>query len=253
MADAIKADKGADPVMAAFLSFLAEDISRAPARVKPLGTTRIQEARELTKGVTVDDSETLPTMLGCEQKPSAKPRWQLFAHPAFSESVRCTNGRSEASARGGYRRLQGTPKTKLLKRILDLIELKSRAIWHEQYGLGNTLGPAHRHWRQAKFLGRFRLFFRAIARKPMCIGVRMGGAARTRYAEAGGRNWPCSVFTAVLCVRRPPAETSWTALVKEAAASRCSRKSHNTAPRGPLKEGARKRTKRLGITPIGAR
>lgn len=64
VADAIKADNGADPVMAAFLSFLAEDISRAPARVKPLGTTRIEEARELTKDVTVDDSETLPDDVG---------------------------------------------------------------------------------------------------------------------------------------------------------------------------------------------
>ena len=54
----------ADPVMAAFLSFLAQDISGTPARVKPLGATRIAEARELTKGVTVDDSETLPDDVG---------------------------------------------------------------------------------------------------------------------------------------------------------------------------------------------
>ncbi|SRR5258707_3428217 len=50
----------ADPVMAAFLSFLAGDIARAPGRVKPLGATRIEEARELTKDVTVDDAEALP-------------------------------------------------------------------------------------------------------------------------------------------------------------------------------------------------
>ena|SRR5438270_9640322 len=60
VADEIAADNGADPVMAAFLSFLAQDIARTPARVQPLGATRIAEARELTKGVRVDDSETLP-------------------------------------------------------------------------------------------------------------------------------------------------------------------------------------------------
>ena len=60
VADEVTADNRPDPVMAAFLSFLAEDISRTPARVKPLGATRIEEARELTQGVTVDDSETLP-------------------------------------------------------------------------------------------------------------------------------------------------------------------------------------------------
>lgn len=64
VAGEITADNRADPVMAAFLSFLAQDISRAPARVKPLGTTRIEEARELTKGVVVDDGETLPDDVG---------------------------------------------------------------------------------------------------------------------------------------------------------------------------------------------
>ena len=39
--------------MAAFLSFLAEDISRLPQRVKPLAETRIKKARELTKGTKV--------------------------------------------------------------------------------------------------------------------------------------------------------------------------------------------------------
>lgn len=51
---------GADPVMTAFLSFLSADISRAPERVKPLAATRIEEARELTKGVKVRKDEVLP-------------------------------------------------------------------------------------------------------------------------------------------------------------------------------------------------
>ena len=50
----------ADPVMAAFLSFLDRDISQTPDRVKPLSATRIKEARELTKGVKVRDDEPIP-------------------------------------------------------------------------------------------------------------------------------------------------------------------------------------------------
>ena len=46
--------------MTAFLSFLSADISRAPERVKPLAATRIEEARELTKGVEVRKDEVLP-------------------------------------------------------------------------------------------------------------------------------------------------------------------------------------------------
>jgi antitoxin PrlF len=60
VADEIAPDNRADPVMAAFLSFLAGDIARQPARIKPLAATRIEEARALTKGITVGDSETLP-------------------------------------------------------------------------------------------------------------------------------------------------------------------------------------------------
>src|ERR1700694_3178859 len=50
----------ADPVMAAFLSFLSADIAPAPERVEPLAATRIEEARALTNGVTIRDDEILP-------------------------------------------------------------------------------------------------------------------------------------------------------------------------------------------------
>ena len=50
----------ADPVMAAFLSFLDRDISQIPDRVKPLSATRIEQARALTKGVEVRDDEPIP-------------------------------------------------------------------------------------------------------------------------------------------------------------------------------------------------
>ncbi len=64
LADDAAAGPRADPVMAAFLSFLGKDIAAAPARVKPLAATRIKEARELTEGVAVDDSEILPDNVG---------------------------------------------------------------------------------------------------------------------------------------------------------------------------------------------
>ena len=60
VADKSKAKSGPDPIMRAFLSFLAADISQRPERVKPLEQTRIKEARELTKGTKVDDNEPLP-------------------------------------------------------------------------------------------------------------------------------------------------------------------------------------------------
>lgn len=48
-----------------------------------------------------------------------------------------------------------------LKRILNLIlEQIPRDPKFAEYQLGNTLGSTHSHWRRAKFLERFRLFYR---------------------------------------------------------------------------------------------
>ena len=55
-----KAKSEPDPIMRAFLNFLAGDISRKPDRVQPLAETRIKEARELTKDTKVDDDKILP-------------------------------------------------------------------------------------------------------------------------------------------------------------------------------------------------
>lgn len=60
LVDEVAADNDADPVVTAFLSFLAKDISQAPERIQPLASTRLEEARELTKGVEVRDDEPIP-------------------------------------------------------------------------------------------------------------------------------------------------------------------------------------------------
>jgi toxin YhaV len=149
------------------------------------------------------------------KKPSAQPRWQLFAHPAFSEAFDALVGevkRLRVADAEGYKE---HPKTKLLKRVLDLIEVEiPRDPGANEYSLGNTLGPAHRHWRRAKFLGRFRLFFRYSSRASVIIYAWVNDENTLR--QAGGRNNPYSVFGRLLRKGCPPDD--WAALVKEAAA-----------------------------------
>jgi toxin YhaV len=149
------------------------------------------------------------------KKPSAQPRWQLFAHPAFSETFDALVGdvkRLRAMDAKGYKE---HPKTKLLKRILDLIEVEiPRDPGANEYSLGNTLGPAHRHWRRAKFLGRFRLFFRYSSKANVIIYAWVNDENTLR--QAGGRNDPYSVFGGMLRKGRPPDD--WAALAREAAA-----------------------------------
>lgn len=60
VADDATIDKEVDPVMAAFLSFLDQDITNVPAHIERLDKTRIAEARELTKNIVVRDDELLP-------------------------------------------------------------------------------------------------------------------------------------------------------------------------------------------------
>jgi toxin YhaV len=152
-------------------------------------------------------------------KPTAKPRWQLFAHPAFSETFDALVDEIERLRVADPRRYQEHPKTRLLKRIVDLIEVEiPRDPGAHEYSLGNTLGPTHRHWRRAKFLGRFRLFFRYSSKANVIIYAWVNDENTLR--QAGGRNDPYNVFGGLLRKGRPPDD--WDALVKEAAALRAS-------------------------------
>jgi len=105
------------------------------------------------------------------------------------------------------------PKAKLLRRIVDLIEIEiPRDPGGAEYALGNTLGPEHRHWRRAKFLGRFRLFFRYSSQARVIIYAWVNDENTLR--KAGGRNDPYAIFNALLRKGRPP--DGWDALLKEA-------------------------------------
>jgi antitoxin PrlF len=53
-----------DPLVGAFLAFLADDIRRQPGRVAPLSTSRIEQAAELTEDVQVEDDEPMPDGIG---------------------------------------------------------------------------------------------------------------------------------------------------------------------------------------------
>ncbi|ENS6585045.1 TPA: type II toxin-antitoxin system YhaV family toxin, partial [Neisseria gonorrhoeae] len=60
--------------------------------------------------------------------------------------------RSEKSSR--------SEEAKLLERILGEIENIALNPDSPEYRLGKTLGPEYKFWRRAKFMGRYRLFFR---------------------------------------------------------------------------------------------
>src|SRR5260370_42713980 len=88
--------------------------------------------------------------------------WRLYAHPPFSQRLETLIRTVAALEKRHPQSYRNHPKTKLLKRTLDLILIEiPRDPNAAEFQLGNTLGVAYRHWRRAKFVGRFRLFFRS--------------------------------------------------------------------------------------------
>jgi toxin YhaV len=149
------------------------------------------------------------------RKEPPKQVWRLFVHPAFGDPFDALVGEVARLRAHDPKGCEQHPKTKLLTRIVDLI-LKEipRDPGAAEYDLGNTLGAKHRHWRRAKFLGRFRLFFRYSSTAGVIIYAWVNDENTLR--KAGGRNDPYSVFSGLLRKGRPPDD--WNMLAKEAEA-----------------------------------
>ncbi len=81
----------------------------------------------------------------------------------------------------------------MLKRVVDLsLEEIPRDPNAGEYQLGNTLGLARRHWRRAKFLGRFRLFYRFSSVHKAIVYAWVNDESTLR--KAGSRTDPYFVF-----------------------------------------------------------
>lgn len=136
--------------------------------------------------------------------------WWLVFHPGFrtpllalQEEVAGIERRAEAGWETGS-------KPKLLKRILDLIlkEIPANpgARTFEQ---GNTLGADARGWRRAKFLGRFRLFFRFDSGSKVIVYAWVND--ENTLCKSGSATDPYSVFRGMLLGEDPP--TNWKKLL----------------------------------------
>ena len=143
--------------------------------------------------------------------------WKLYAHPAFSQKWESLIQGVETLQRHQPKTFRSHPRTKLLKRILDLIlveiPLDPNAA---EFQLGNTLGAAHRHWRRAKFLGRFRLFFRFSSAHRAIVYAWVND--ETTLRKAGSSSDPYAVFSKRLREGNPP--DSWEDLFREVETTR---------------------------------
>ncbi len=97
--------------------------------------------------------------------------------------------------------------TALAKLMLEVIPADPS---RPEYRLGNTLGAEYRHWFRARFLDRFRLFFRYDSRSRLIVYAWVNDQRTLR--QRGGKRDPYEVFRRMLASGSPP--NDWAALVK---------------------------------------
>ncbi|SUA21568.1 Toxin YhaV [Neisseria gonorrhoeae] len=116
--------------------------------------------------------------------------YTIYEHECFTQQLDRlattieSQKRSEKSSR--------SEEAKLLERILGEIENIALNPDSPEYRLGKTLGPEYKFWRRAKFMGRYRLFFRYDSNSKIIIlaWVNDSGTKRTY----GGKNDAYTVF-----------------------------------------------------------
>lgn len=129
--------------------------------------------------------------------------WSLYAYAAFGDAFENLSDAVQDLKKKHPESYEGHPKTKLLKRMLELILVEvPRDPNAVQYQLGNTLGAAHRHWRRAKFLGRFRLFYRFSTVHKAIVYAWVND--ETTLRKAGSRTDPYAIFNKRLRDGDPP-------------------------------------------------
>lgn len=102
------------------------------------------------------------------------------------------------------------PEAKLLNRILEEIDNIARNPDNTEYRLGNTLGQQHKHWRRAKFMGRYRLFFRYDSNSKIIILTWVNDSETKR--TYGSKKDAYAIFKKMLERGNPPSE--WSDLFK---------------------------------------
>lgn len=138
--------------------------------------------------------------------------WKLYQHPVFKEPFEQLVAEVFLIKKKNPRDFASNDKVKLLKRILEVIlEEIPRDPNHIDFHQGRTLGDTHKHWRRAKFLKRFRLFFRFQSKSKIIIYSWVNDENILR--KAGGRTDPYVIFGKKLRTGNPP--TDWSDLLKD--------------------------------------
>jgi len=137
--------------------------------------------------------------------------WTLYWHPAFQEKFENLLAIVQDIQANRPQDLEENGHAKLLKRIVDIMVVEiPQDPDHAKYIQGNTLGKAYRNWRRAKFLQRFRLFFKFSSTHKIIIFAWVNDSNTLR--QTGAKTDPYTVFAKKLISGEPPDD--WDDLLK---------------------------------------
>jgi toxin YhaV len=140
--------------------------------------------------------------------------WTLLFHEAIIGQLRKLANASERARRADPKGYRSNANVKLLAALAKLmLEVIPADPGRPEYRQGNTLGAEYRHWFRAKFLGRFRLFYRYDSRSHLIVYVWVNDERSLR--QRGARSDPYEIFRRMLEAGNPP--NDWAALVQEAS------------------------------------
>lgn len=106
---------------------------------------------------------------------------------------------------------ESNANVKLFRALVQLmLEVVPDDPARDEYRQGNTLGPAHRHWRRAKLGRRYRLLFRYDSTAKIIIHAWVNDEQTLR--SSGSKSDPYIVFEKMLERGNPPDD--WNALVQ---------------------------------------
>lgn len=129
--------------------------------------------------------------------------WRLYQYPLFEQQLRALTDTVAELAKKQPDSYKEHPSTRLLATVFRYItEVIPRDPNVPEFRQGNTLGPENRHWFRAKFLERYRLFYRFSSKEKIIIYAWMNDEQTLR--QKGAKTDVYAVFKAMLKAGEPP-------------------------------------------------
>lgn len=131
--------------------------------------------------------------------------WTLLFHDCIVEQLHKLHAAAERAQHHDPEGYAGNANVKLFRALSHaLLDAVPSDPGRNEFRQGNTLGPAHRHWRRARVGRRFRLFFRYDSQSKVIVFAWVNDLRTLR--SSGSKTDPYTVFHEMLRRGNPPGD-----------------------------------------------